>query len=96
VESFQELLGSSGGSATLLLDLGNLTGSNLLSLDELSTAENLSIRVETVHDTLVLKRVLLLSERTLVVLVTSGTNDRLDFIRVNKTSNIGVGHDVSR
>jgi hypothetical protein len=95
VESFQELLGSSGGSTTLLLDLGNLTGSNLLGLDELSTTEDLSVRVKTVHDTLVLERVLLLSEGTLVVLVTSRTNNRLDFVRVDKTSNIGVGHDVS-
>jgi hypothetical protein len=96
VESFQELLGSSGRGTTLLLDLLDLTGSNLLGLDELSTTEDLSIRVKTVHDTLVLERVLLLSEGTLVVLVTSGTDNGLDFIRVDETSDIRVGHDVSR
>jgi hypothetical protein len=93
VESFQELLGSNR-SGLLLLGLLDLTGSNLFSLDEFSTTENLGIGVKTVHDTLVLERVLLLSERTLVVLVTGGTDNGLDFIRVDETSNIGVGHDV--
>jgi hypothetical protein len=94
VESFKELLGSNGGGL-LLLDLFNLTSSNLFSLDEFSTTEDLSVRVETVHDTLVLERVLLLSEGTLVVLVTGGTDNRLNFIRVDETSDIRVGHDVS-
>jgi hypothetical protein len=96
VEGFQELLGSSGRGTTLLLNLLDLTSSNLLGLDELSTTEDLSVRVKTVHDTLVLKRVLLLSVRTLVVLVTGRADNRLDFIRVDETSDIRVGHDVSR
>jgi hypothetical protein len=78
------------------LNLGNLTVSDLLSLDDFSTTKDLSVRVQTVHDTLVLERVLLLSERTLVVLVTGRTDDGLDFVRVDQTSDIRVGHDVSR
>jgi hypothetical protein len=52
------------------------------------------VGVETVHDTSVLERVLLLGEGSLVVLVALSTGDGLDFIRVDETSDIRVGDDV--
>jgi hypothetical protein len=93
VESLQELLGSSTGG-TLLLDLGDLASSTLLGSDDLGTTEDLSVGVETVHDTLVLERVLLLGVRTLLDLVTGRADNGLDFVRVDETVDIRVGHDV--
>jgi hypothetical protein len=76
------------------LNLGDLASSTLLASNDLGTSEDLGIRVEAVHDTLVLERVLLLGVRTLLNLVTGRADNRLDFVRVDETVDIGVGHDV--
>jgi hypothetical protein len=94
-EDFQELLrGKSVDTLDLGVLLGDLTSLDLLSTDDLGTANNLVVGVETVHDTSVLERVLLLGEGSLVVLVTLSTSDGLDFIRVDETSDIRVRDDV--
>jgi hypothetical protein len=95
VENFQELVrGKSVDTLDLSILLGDLTSLALLSTDNLGTANNLVVGVETVHDTSVLERVLLLGEGSLVVLVALSTGDGLDFIRVDETSDIRVGDDV--
>jgi len=95
VENFQELLrGKSVDTLDLSILLGDLTSLALLSTDNLGTANNLMVGVETVHDTSVLERVLLLGEGSLVVLVALSTGDGLDFIRVDETSDIRVRDDV--
>jgi hypothetical protein len=95
VKDLQELVRGRGvDTLSLGLLLGNLTSLALLSTDDLGTAKDLLVGVETVHDTSVSKRVLLDGERSLVVLVTLGASDGLDFIRVDETSDIRVGDDV--
>src|ERR1700710_388197 len=95
VEDLQELVrGSSAGTRNLGLLLDDLTSLALLSTNDLSTAEDLLVGVEAVHDTSVLERVLLLGEGSLMVLVTLGASNRLDFIRVDETGDIRVGDDV--
>jgi hypothetical protein len=97
VEDFQELgRGSGVGTLDLGLLLGDLTSLALLGTDDLGTADNLVVGVETVHDTSILERVLLDGEGSLVVLVALSTSNGLNFIRVNETSDIRVGDDVGR
>lgn len=97
VKDIQELGGSRGvDTSGLGLLLGNLTSLALLSTEDLSTTKDLVVGVEAVHDTSVLKRVLLNGEGSLVVLVTLGASSRLDFVRVDETGDIRVGDDVGR
>lgn len=63
----------------------------ITKLTELLATENLGIGVETEENSLVDKRVLLLCPGALLDLLASGTNDRLDLVRVDETSNVGVG-----
>jgi hypothetical protein len=95
VENLQELLRGRGvGTLGLGLLLGNLASLALLSTNNLSTADDLLVGVEAVHDTSVLERVLLLGEGSLVNLVTLGASNRLNFVRVDETGDVRVGDDV--
>jgi len=70
--------------------LGNLFRAELL------LSKGLSIRIKSEHDLLVLKRVLLEHVLSLLSLVTSGSDDTLDFRRVDNAGDVGVGDDVGR
>jgi len=81
----------------VLLVAGALGGGDNLLLggfQDSGTTLHLSVRVEANHDSQVLERVLLLS------VVTTGvgllrTKSLLNFIRVNQTGEVRVGHDVA-
>jgi hypothetical protein len=88
-------------SVSLLDNLSSFRGlicSSLQSLllDNLSTTKSLSIWVQTIHDTDILQWVLALRVWALRLLLTSRSNNSLDFIRVDKTWHISIGNDRVR
>ena len=54
-------------------------------------AQSFGVRVETEKDSLVDERVFLLSPRTFLNFLASRSDDRLDFVTIDQTSNIRVG-----
>jgi len=89
VESLQELFSSSELLARSLSLRDALP--LLLEVDELSALVRLGVRVETEHDTLVLEWVLLLCVWSLGALLAGGSENALDFSRVDDALNIWVG-----
>jgi hypothetical protein len=59
-------------------------------------AQGLGVRIETEKDSLVDERVLLLSPGTFLDFLAGRSDNRLDFIAVDQTSNIRVGDLGSR
>ena len=60
------------------------------------SAQGLGVRIETEKDSLVDERVLLLSPGTFLDFLAGRSDNRLDFIAVDQTSNIRVGDLGSR
>lgn len=84
-----ELAGFGGFGALGSSDSFLVGGSALLS-EELRTTERKSVRVQADHDTQVLERVLLLAAASVRDLL--GVDDGLDFIGVDETGEVRVGH----
>lgn len=61
------------------------------ALTELLLAKDFRVWVKTEENVPVDKRVLMLSPWTLLMFRVRGANDRLDFVAVDQTSNVGVG-----
>jgi len=94
-ETFEESLGRRRG----LLGLGNILLLQAFLLEDFSPAQGLGVRVETEKDSLVDERVLLLSPGAFLDFLASRSDNGLDFIAVDQTSNIRVrnlssGEDV--
>jgi len=79
-----------------LLGLGSIFLLQTLLLEDFLPAQGLGVRVETEKNGLVDERVLLLSPGAFLDFLASGSDNRLDFITVDQTSNVRVGDLSSR